>query len=153
MVRAKRNRYPLSLALMRIDNLSMLKGDNSNEVYSELLRQVALFTGEYLREEDIFAYFENHVFALLLPDMTGENAKVFMGYLQTRVAWAPFESRPGTKFNLRSVVGVTAYDHNGTSRNELIAQASRALQLAEVEDDGKVFLITKNFSTDEHHAA
>lgn len=141
MVRARRNRYPLSLALMRIDNLSMLKGDNFERIHSELLQQIAVLTGQYLREEDIVAYIKNSTFAMLLPDMTGENAKALMEYLQTRVAWTPFESTLGVKFNLRSIVGITAYNHNGTSREELMSQAQRALALAEVGDDSKAFLI------------
>jgi len=140
MVRAKRNRYPLSLALMRISNLPLLRGGESR---ADLLRQIAVLTSQYLREEDIVAHLEDDVFALLLPDMTGENARALMEYLQTRVTWTPVESvTNGNKFNLKGVVGITTYNHNGTSRDELIAQADRALQLAEVDDNGKTYLIT-----------
>lgn len=141
MVRAKRNRYPLSLALMRVDNLSLLKGGDSTKARAELLRQVAVLASQYVREEDIVAYLENDVFALLLPDMTGENARALMEYLQTRVAWTSFEAINGNKFSLKGVVGITTYHHNGTSRDELVAQANRALQLAEVDDNGKAYLI------------
>lgn len=153
MVRARRNRYPLSLALMRIESLSLLQGSDSAKVRRELLRQVAVLTTQYLREEDIVAYLQNDVFALLLPDMTGENAKALMEYLQTRVAWTPFEASIGVKFNLKSVVGITAYNHNGTSRDELVAQASRALQLAEVEGEGKAFLITNNNTEEKEYVS
>ncbi len=141
MIRAKRNRYPLSLALMRIDNLSLLRGNESMKVRAEVMRQVAMLVSQHLREEDIVAHLENDVLALLLPDVTGDNAKAIMEYLQTRVAWTPFESvSNGTKFNLKGVVGIAAYSHNGSSRDELLARASRALQLAEVEDETKTVL-------------
>ena len=142
MIRSKRNRYPLSLALMRIDNLSLIKGTDSARIRTETLRQVAVLTSQYLREEDIVAYLEDGVFALLLPDMTGENAKALMEYLQTRIAWTPLQSAINeTKINLKGIVGVTTYNLNGTSRDELVAQANRALQLAEVDDNGKAYLI------------
>lgn len=144
MVRAKRNRYPLSLALMQVDNLSMLKGADSTKVRAELLRQVAILTSQYLREEDMVAYLESKVFALLLPDMTGENAKAVMEYLHTRIAWAPFESSNGLKFNLKSFMGITSYNYNGTSRDELITQARQALELAGIEENGKAFLMVTN---------
>jgi diguanylate cyclase (GGDEF)-like protein len=147
MVRAKRNRYPLSLALMQVDNLSMLKGASSTKVRAELLRQIAMLTGQYLREEDIVAYLESDIFALLLPDMTGENAKALMEYLHTRIAWTPFESSNGLKFNLKSFIGITSYSYNGISRDELITQARQALQLAGIEENGKAFLMTTN-----HHS-
>jgi diguanylate cyclase (GGDEF)-like protein len=155
MVRARRNRYPLSLALMRVDNLSLLRGVDSAKIRTEFLRRVAVLTSQYLREEDIVAYLEEDIFALLLPDMTGENAKALMEYLQTRLAWTPIESNMnGTKFNLKGIVGITTYNHNGTSRDNLMAQASQALQLAEVENDGRAFLITNNSSSgDNAHAS
>ena len=147
MVRAKRNLYPLSLALMRIDDLSRLNGGDSTRVRTELLRQVAILTVQYLREEDIVAYLQDNIFALLLPDMTGENAKALMEYLQTRVAWTTFDvNTDGSKLNIRGIVGITTYNHNGTSRDELVAQANRALQLAEVDADGKAYLITQKSS-------
>jgi diguanylate cyclase (GGDEF)-like protein len=152
MVRAKRNRYPLSLALMRIDNLVLLKGTDSVKVRAELLRQVAILTHQYLREEDIIAYLDHDVFALLLPDMSGQSAKALMEYLQTRIAWTPFDSTIGNKFSLKSIVGITAYNHNGTSRDQFLAQASRALELAEVEDDNKSFLLIDNPTLDDKHA-
>jgi len=153
MVRAKRNRYPLSLGLMRVDNLGVIKGADSPRVRAEMLRQVAILASQYLREEDIVARLDRDTLALILPDMTGENAKALMEYLQTRIAWTPFESSTsGVKVNLKSIVGITAYSHNGTSRDELVAKANRALQLAEVEDDGKAYLMTGAQNGDEHDA-
>jgi len=140
MIRAKRNRYPLSLAMMRIDNISLLHGEQARKMRSELLRQVALLTSQYLREEDIVAYLNNNMFGLLLPDVTGDNAKALMEYVQTRIAWTPFETSTGMKFNLESIIGITAYLHNGTSREELVSQANRAMQLAETANDSKTHL-------------
>jgi diguanylate cyclase (GGDEF)-like protein len=152
MVRAKRNRYPLSLALMRIDNLGLLKGINAVKVRTDMLRQVAMLTGQYLREEDIVAHLESNVFAILLPDTTGENAKAIMEYLQTRVAWTPFESAISeAKFNLKSIVGIVNYGNNGTGRDELVAKANRALELAEVEHNGKAYLISDLTSQENNH--
>jgi diguanylate cyclase (GGDEF)-like protein len=144
MVRARRNRYPLSLALMQVDNLRLLKGLNSDKVCAEILHQVAMLASQYLREEDIIAHLGDDTFAFLLPDTIGENAKAIMEYLQTRVAWTPFQSTLNPiKFNLKGIVGIVTYNHNGTSRDELVAKASRALQLAGVDDDGNVYLIAE----------
>lgn len=152
MVRARRNHYPLALGLIRIDNLSLLKGTDSRRVRTEILRQVALLTGQYNREEDIVARLDDDILGLLLPDTTGENAKALMEHLQTRIAWTPFESAISSiKFNLKSVAGITSYKHNGTNRDELIALARRALRLAEVEGDGRAFLLTDSLDGDDHN--
>ncbi|GIK41928.1 MAG: hypothetical protein BroJett011_57610 [Chloroflexota bacterium] len=155
MVRAKRNRYPLSVALLHvIDNLGLLKGSNSNEMHTKILHQIGVLTSQYLREEDIVAYLGDDTFALLLPDMTGENAKAVMEYMQTRVNMFSFHSvTDDTKLNLKSIVGVAAYNHNGTSRDDFVAQANRALHLAEVNENGSVYLITNCTPQDNNHHA
>jgi diguanylate cyclase (GGDEF)-like protein len=136
MVRAKRNKYPLSVALLRVDNLGLLKGINSEKTRIELLYQVATLARQYLREEDILAYLENDTFAVLLMDMSGENAKAIMEYLQTQVGLVLLRSaNNGPKLNLKGIVGISTYSHNGTSRDDLVALADRALHLAEVNDD------------------
>lgn len=153
MVRARRNRYSLSLALMQVDNLNLLKGPNSDKVRGEILRQIARLSGQYLREEDIIAYLSNGTFAFLLPDTSGENAKAIMEYLQTRLIWTPFEATSsGIKFNFGGVVGIVAYNHNGTSRDELMDKAYKALELAEVNEDGKAYLISDSTPHGENNA-
>lgn len=142
MIRAKRNRYPLSLALIRIDNLTLWEGGTNQEVRTDILRQVGVLVDDYLREEDVVAFFNSNVFSCLLPDTTGENAKALMEYIQTRIAWTPFQSNlTGVKFNLKSIIGIVTYNHDDTSRDELIDAAKRALELAEVSDDGQAHLV------------
>jgi diguanylate cyclase (GGDEF)-like protein len=143
MVRAKRNRYNLSLALIRVNNIKLLKGINANKVRAEVLRQVALIAAQHLREEDIVAYLGEDVFGVLLPDITGDNAKSIMEYLQTRTAWTPFESTvDDSKLHIKTVVGVVSYNHNGISRDELVTKANQALEMAEVDQDGKAYLLS-----------
>jgi diguanylate cyclase (GGDEF)-like protein len=142
MVRAKRNRYPLSVALLRLDNLGLMKGLNSTKTRGEVLHQVSNFASQYLREEDILAHLEDDTFGILLPDLAGENAKAMMEYLQTRVSLVPFQStNDGVKFNLKGIVGIATYNYNGTSREEFVAMADRALQLAKVSHNGNAYLI------------
>jgi diguanylate cyclase (GGDEF)-like protein len=129
--------------LMRLENLSLIKGPGSSKVRAEMLRQAALLANQHLREEDIVARLDGDVLGLLLPDTTGEDAKALLEYLRTSIAQTLFESSiNGLKLSLESVVGVSAYAHNGASRDELVALASRALQFAEVEDDARTFLMT-----------
>jgi diguanylate cyclase (GGDEF)-like protein len=142
ILRSKRNRYPLSIALMRINDLDLIKGNNASKIRAEVLYQVALLTNQHLREEDLLASFNDDIFAFLLPDMTGENAKAIMEYLQTRISWAPFQSTIGdVKLTVKGIFGVVSYTHNGTNRDDLVDQASKALKLAEVNESGTVYLV------------
>ena len=152
MIRSKRNRYPLSLALLRFSNLELLKGGNSSKARHDLLHQAAMVINQSLREEDIVAPFQEDTFAVLLPDMTGENAQATMEYLQTLIAWTPFQLPDNKRFNLKGTVGIVTYGHNGTSRDQLVAKATEALQLAEVSHDGKAYLISELHPATEQYA-
>jgi diguanylate cyclase (GGDEF)-like protein len=145
MSRARRNAYPLSLALMNVDQLEAVGTSLSPQARSEALRKVVVFLRQYLREEDILARLGGTVFALLLPDVPGEEARAMMEQLQTRIAWTPFEiERSGVKLNLSSAAGVTAYRYNGTGQDEFLSEASRALQQAEASGYGKVCSFPEN---------
>jgi diguanylate cyclase (GGDEF)-like protein len=144
MARARRQRYPLSVALWNVDHLGTLQGMRPPEARNELLRKTAVILKQYLREEDLVAYFGDASFALLLPDMSGEAAKAMVDRMQTRMAWTPFElEQSGTRVNLSSVVGVATFNHNGMDQDELMAQASHALQRAGTNGYGQTHLVTE----------
>lgn len=145
MSRARRNKYPLSLALMNVDQLEVMGTSFSSQVRSEALRKVAVFLKQYLREEDILARLDGTVFAFLLPDMPGEKAKAVIEKLQTRIAWTPLEmEKSGVKLNLSGAAGVVACQQNGTAQDEFLAKANHALQQAEAAGYSKVCLLAEN---------
>ncbi len=146
MSRAKRNRYPLSLALMNVDDAGvMMRTSLSPQFRSEALRKVTVFLKQYLREEDVMSRLDGTTFAFLLPDVPESKAKVIMEKLQTRVAWTAFEmEKSGVKLNLSGAAGIVAYNYNGTSQAELLEKAGRALQLAETAGYGKVFALSED---------
>ena len=68
-----------------------------------------------------------------------------MEELQTRLAWTPFELEgSGLKLNLSGSVGLVDYCYNGTGREELLAQASRALEQTGATRDGAANSISEN---------
>jgi diguanylate cyclase (GGDEF)-like protein len=139
--RAKRNSYPLSLALMNVDSLGMMHS-SSPQVRSQALRKVTALLKKYLREEDILAHLDGTVFAFLLPDMPGEEAEEAIENLQTRIAETPFGmGGSGIKLNLSGSAGVVAYQRNGTGKDEFLALAARALEESEAFGCGKVRLL------------
>jgi len=145
MSRAKRNAYPLSLALMNVDQLDVVSKSLSPQARSEALRKVTVFLKQYLREEDILARLDETIFALMLPDVMEDDAKAMLEKLQTRIAWTPFViEKSGVKLNLSSTAGVVGYRYNGTGQDEFLAEADRALRQAEASGYGKVCLSPGN---------
>jgi len=145
MSRAKRNKYPLSLALMNVDHPGVMRKSLSPQFRSEALRKVTVFLKQYLREEDVMARLEGTTFAFLLPDTPEGEAKVIMEKLQTRMAWTAFEmEKSGVKLNLSGAAGVVAFNCNGTNQVELLDKVSRALQQAQATGYGKVFTLSED---------
>lgn len=131
MTRAKRQQYPLSLALINIDHLGMIRESRSAQAKNEILRKTAVFLKQSLRKEDLISYVGDATFALLLPDVGGDEANATVEILQTRLAWTPIElERSGLKVNLTTVAGVATLDHDAIDRDELIASADRAMHHA-----------------------
>jgi diguanylate cyclase (GGDEF)-like protein len=128
--RAKRRRYPLSLGLMSIERLDSIGDMHLPRLRNEVLRRVAFYIKQYLRNEDIMARFEGDKFAFILPDTDGQSAQEILKKLQARVEWNLFElEESGVKLNLTSACGVAAYN-NGTGRDEFLTEAKIALQRA-----------------------
>jgi len=145
MSRAMRNKYPLSLALMNVDQLKVMDTSFSSQDRSEALRKVVVFLKRYLREEDVLARLDGTIFAFLLPDMPGEKAKAAIEKLQTRIAWTPLEmEKSGVKLNLSGAAGVAAFQHNGAAQDEFLAKAGHALQQAEAAGYSKVCLLAED---------
>ncbi len=142
--RSARRRYPLSLGLMAIERLDVIEGIRLPQLRNEVLRQVAFYIKQYLREEDIMARFEGEKFAFILPDTDGRSAQEILRRLQTRIALNVFELENGTKFNLTSTCGVTAYNFNGIGLDELLNEAEVALRRAEAGNGyGSICLFEK----------
>jgi diguanylate cyclase (GGDEF)-like protein len=150
MSRAKRNMYPLSLALMNVDQLDVVRTSIPPQARSEALHKVVAFVRQYLRQEDVVARLDETTFAVLLPDVPEEEAKATIEKLQTRMAWTPFEvEKTGVKLSLSGAAGVASYQFNGTEQGEFLKQASLALQQAEAAGYGKVALFSELSSNDE----
>jgi diguanylate cyclase (GGDEF)-like protein len=144
MSRANRNSYPLSLALMNVDHLGVTNS-LSSQVRSEMLRQAATLVKRHLRDEDIIAHIRGTVFGFLLPDMSGEKAKETVERLQARIAYTLFEMEENAiKLNLSGTASVVTYQFDGVRHDELLMQATRALEEAEAAGYGKVYLFAEN---------
>ncbi len=147
--RAKRHRYPLSLALMNVERLDVIKDMHLPRLRNEALRRVGIFLKQYLREEDLVARFEGDTFAILLPDTSGPDAERLINKLHTRMEWSIFElEEASVKLNLSATSGVVAYEFSGTGRDELVARAEKALQHANDNGYGKVRLLEDNEEID-----
>lgn len=148
MARARRQDYALSVAMLNVDQLGSLTGIPA-DARAELLRKATMFLDQYLREEDLVSHFSGATFAILLPDLSKDAAQALAERLQARIAWTPFElERSGLKINLSSAIGVAALDRPNVDRDELIKEATEALQRSEVRRYDQTYLATEDLVAD-----
>lgn len=136
MSRARRNNYPLSVALIDINHNGSLDGA-SPQVRRQAMRRIVSLLDPHLRDEDLMARFDETVLALLLPDLPEASAKEAVELLRARLGWAPLELESAT-LNVHSAAGVVGFSGNGAGQEELMLQATRALEDAENDTHGRV---------------
>jgi len=81
--RAKRNKYPLSLGLIKVE----FEGDDiSPHERIEAMRVFKKLTESVIREDDILACINGDIFAILCPYMPNEKAKVFVSDMKKKLS-------------------------------------------------------------------
>lgn len=139
MSRARRQGYPLAVALMNVDANGVIQKNLSAEFQSDALHLVVTHLKQQLREEDVLSRMDDTTFGFLLPDTSKDEAKAKLEKMQASLTGTDFEiERCGVKLNLLGVSGLVSYDFNGTGQNELLAKAQRALKQAQADSQGSL---------------
>jgi diguanylate cyclase (GGDEF)-like protein len=147
LTRAKRNKYPLSLALIKMHLKPGVAGQSQFD-QSEVLRRARVLADKYLREEDLFARFDEDVLAILIPDTPGEKAKPVLDKVMAELRAIAYDVQVEDEhLEIKSSAGVVAYNSHRTNREQLLKKAAKALQAAEGVPDGNVVLYTENNHT------
>ena len=145
MSRAKRNKYPLSLGLLKIEYRNLGNDLPATSNQAEALRRAKVLTEKILRDEDILARFENDTLALLLPDTTGEKARSVMESIMAEIGAIAYDvGGQDHKFYLKSSVGLASYQNYLLKQDQFLQQALQALASASLDRSGQVILFSSN---------
>ena len=145
MVRAKRNKYPLSLGLVKIEYRNLGNDLPSSSNQAEALRRAKILTEKIVREEDILARFDTDILALLLPDTPGEKARVVMENFMSEISAIAYDvGGQDNKFYLKSTVGIASYQNYLLKQDQFLQQAIQALESANIGSNGEVILFSSN---------
>lgn len=142
MSRSKRNKYELSLALMKVTGFTT-NGMLSN-IPEQTWREIVILIGSKLRDEDVLTRFNDTTFALLLPDTPGQVADKLLNELRVAVTLMPLNTRKNgfIPLTLRAVAGIASYVDYRLEMDEFLAHTVHALRQADVATYGAVQLLT-----------
>lgn len=127
MERARRYNSNLSVIMLDIDNFKRLNDDFGHLLGDEVLRQVSSVLSQQLRKVDVVCRYGGEEFAVLLPQISAEQAFSVAEKLRREVAGYRFSGVPCA---VTISAGAAAHPIHGGSRDEVMKAADTALYTA-----------------------
>lgn len=82
---SKRNKRPISLAIIDIDNLSELNELYGYEIMNEKIKEIGSIIRNKTRDSDLLAYLEDGRFAILLYNISGINTNIILDTIRKEI--------------------------------------------------------------------
>jgi diguanylate cyclase (GGDEF)-like protein/PAS domain S-box-containing protein len=129
--RALRQRQPLSLLMVDVDNFKAYNDANGHLGGDECLKRIATAVASEMRANDLVARYGGEEFAVILPNQSLKGAASVAERIRTRVEQLQVPSRlmPGQRVTV-SIGAATAIAAPDNSASELVAIADAALYRA-----------------------
>src|SRR5580700_386705 len=125
--RARRYGTGMAVIMADIDQFKRLNDEFGHLLGDEVLRQVSSLFHQQLRKIDVVCRYGGEEFAILLTQVTPEQALTVAGKLRKRVEGWQF---PGVPRTVTISAGAAAFPEHGTTRDGLVKAADSALYAA-----------------------
>jgi diguanylate cyclase (GGDEF)-like protein len=127
VVRAVRNRQPLSVIMLDLDDFKLVN-DTFGHVYGDrVLAHVADLMRSTLRASDVAARYGGDEFALILPETGREDAARTAARILEAFQASPFAAEGRQPFPIGASIGIATHPFDGRSATELIAAADAGM--------------------------
>jgi len=129
IARAKRENMPVGIIVMDLDRFKQVNDSFGHRAGDNFLREIGNLLMRNIRREDAACRIGGEEFVIIMPgasiEVTGQRAELIRSLTEAlRVA----DTEAG--FNITMSVGISAYPSLGTSGEEILIQADRALYQA-----------------------
>jgi diguanylate cyclase (GGDEF)-like protein len=125
--RAERLNREMALIVMDIDEFKAINDTHGHHVGDRALREMAQTLRQALRPYDLCVRYAGDEFIIVLSDCPREAAEVKRSELQALASRIEIEVRPGKIVNLGASAGLAVYPHDGSTYEELIADADHGM--------------------------
>ena len=128
LVRARRQKSPLGLVLLDIDQFKRLNDTHGHPFGDVVLKGVARVLGTAVRKVDLAARYGGEEFALLLEGSDLDGVRRLVERIRSEVETLRFEAPEGRgQVQVTLSAGLTAFPADGEGKAELIDRADKAL--------------------------
>lgn len=142
--RASRQRYPVSLILIDIDDFKICNDTLGHAIGDAFLRELAQVITGQIREVDLAARYGGEEFAVVLPYANISVAQKVAKRIHNAVASHPFEASPSENFrHLTISLGAAAFPSHAWKIEDLIEQADQMLYKAKQNGKNQVCVKTE----------
>ncbi|TCM49334.1 diguanylate cyclase [Kribbella sp. VKM Ac-2568] len=156
--RSRTQREPMAVLLIDIDHFKQVNDRHGHLVGDEALRAVATILRSAIRTKDVIGRFGGEEFVISLPDTDLDDATVTADRLRSAVAASPLAAMcagaldepdldPDT-FGLTVSIGVAVYPADGTTVDNLLLRADRAMYAAKAAGRDRVRLAADLLTAD-----
>ncbi|HXI12653.1 MAG TPA: diguanylate cyclase [Thermoanaerobaculia bacterium] len=136
---ARRYERPLSIAMIDVDHFKSVNDTYGHAAGDDVLREVAAVLQGSIRSTDLLARFGGEEFAVILPELTLEQAEEFGGKLRKTAEKTLFDVNDTTTTHVCVSVGVASLSRSSVdSAKELLDAADRALYRAKAKGRNRV---------------
>lgn len=156
--RSRTQREPMAVLLIDIDHFKQVNDRHGHLVGDEALRAVATILRSTIRTKDVIGRFGGEEFVIALPDTDLDDATVTADRLRSAVAASPLAAmcagaldEPGLDpdtFRLTVSIGVAVYPADGTTVDNLLLRADRAMYAAKAAGRDRVRLAADLLTAD-----
>ncbi len=131
IARADRQRYPVSLLMLDLDNFKAINDRHGHPAGDRVLQRMALLLRAQVREVDLVARYGGEEFAVVLPYADAASAQTVAERILTAVrAGFLADPRPDATPRVTASIGLAAYPAMAASSSALIERADEALYRA-----------------------
>ena len=127
LARAERLKSEVAIIVMDIDGFKAINDTYGHNVGDHALREVADALQGALRPYDLCVRYAGDEFIVVLADCSREAAERSAASCRTRIAEIEVDVRAGKKLRLGVSAGAAVFPHDGTTYEELLADADHRM--------------------------
>ena len=138
LARATRRRAPLSVVAVDVDHVGRINDAYGHKGGNAVLRAVSALLPCDVNQRNTACRLAGKRFVIVMPGTTADVAATRAESLRQTVASLDLRVLPGARQRITVSTGIAACPEHGTAREELLAQADRALRLAKAQGHNHV---------------